>query len=107
MGSLGAEHKLWQGDLPFPSGADSQGDALAGGVALLTMCLQGLAYFLQVSESGFEPRHQTGCGHTLVEGPKAHTAPGMAPGGAGGQTGDTVLRGALRGLSQLPRAEGL
>lgn len=31
LGLLGAEHKLWQGDLPFPSGAGSQGDALARG----------------------------------------------------------------------------
>lgn len=59
---------------------------------MLITCLRGLAYLLQVSESGFEPRNQRGCGHTLVEVPKAHTTPSMALGVCGGKQGTQHYR---------------
>lgn len=59
---------------------------------MLITCLRGLAYLLQVSESGFEPRNQRGCGHTLVEGPKAHTTPSIALGVCGGKQGTQCYR---------------
>lgn len=59
---------------------------------MLTTCLRGLAFLLRVSESGFEPRNQRGCGHTMVEEPKAHTTPGMALGVCGGKQGTQRYR---------------